>query len=126
MRGHQLRKTITLIAAFALIGGLVSAMPASAQRHRRQVVRGQNTDAPRSVLGIREDARKLPAPRAARAHLRRSSEGLATESVNGNFFTDLDVNVEPLFSEASARRLAVRRVRNVVADGVESYGLSVL
>src|ERR671919_871372 len=176
MRGHQLRKTITLIAAFALIGGLVSAMPASAQRHRRQVVRGQNTDAPRSVLGIREDARKLPAPRAARAHLRRnvgryeisdpgrdlvveevirsddrttvrfsqqykgtpvfgaqylvhmrrSSEGLATESVNGNFFTDLDVDVEPRFSEASARRLAVRRVRNVVADEVESHGLSVL
>src|SRR5918996_958852 len=176
MRGHQLRKTITLIAAFALIGGLVSAMPASARRHRRQVVRGQNTDAPRSVLGMREDARKLPAPRAARAHLRRnvgryeisdpgrdlvveevirsddrttvrfsqqykgtpvfgaqylvhmrrSSEGLATESVNGNFFTDLDVDVEPRFSEASARRLAVRRVRNVVADGVESHGLSVL
>jgi bacillolysin len=42
-------------------------------------------------------------------HMRRSGGGFAAESVNGNFFTDLDVSVAPRFSETAARRLALRR-----------------
>ena len=59
-------------------------------------------------------------------HMRRSVDGFATESVNGNFFTDLNVNVEPRFSEAAARELVLRRFRSFEVTDVESHGLTVL
>ena len=59
-------------------------------------------------------------------HLRRSPDGFATESVNGNFFTDLDVDVEPRISKAAAREIALRRLRHIVAEEVESHGQTVL
>jgi Zn-dependent metalloprotease len=44
-------------------------------------------------------------------HLRDGGSGYATESVNGHFFTDLDVDVRPRITAADAQTLAVSRSR---------------
>ena len=44
-------------------------------------------------------------------HLRDEGSGYEAESVNGHFFTDLDVDVRPRITVADARKLAVSRSR---------------
>ena len=59
-------------------------------------------------------------------HMQRSADGLSVDSVNGYFFTDLDVVVKPRLSVSAARRLAVRRLRTLTATEIDTHGLTVL
>jgi beta propeller repeat protein len=59
-------------------------------------------------------------------HLRRQDGGYRTQSVNGHYFTELNVNVKPRFSAAAARELVVRRMRHIAVDEVENHGRTVL
>jgi Zn-dependent metalloprotease len=58
-------------------------------------------------------------------HLRDSGSGYETESVNGHFFTDLDVDVRPRITSADAQALAVSRSR-IRAHRVVRHGRTVL
>lgn len=59
-------------------------------------------------------------------HLRRTTDGLETEAVNGHVFTELDVDTSPKLSLASARKLAITRVRPMIVARTEYNGLSVI
>ena len=59
-------------------------------------------------------------------HMRKTSGGLETESVNGHVFTGLDVAIAPKVSVAAARQLAATRVRPMIVERSEYKGLTVL
>ncbi len=59
-------------------------------------------------------------------HMRRETGGLAVETVNGHFFTDLDAPEQPRVAAAAARELATAYVRPVRVDRVQSHGLELL
>lgn len=59
-------------------------------------------------------------------HLDRTGNGLAPESANGHFFTEVDVPVTPRVDAAAARRLALLWSRPLVAADVDRHGLTIL
>jgi Zn-dependent metalloprotease len=59
-------------------------------------------------------------------HMTRGDAGYAAQSVNGNYFTELRVDVTPRIGAGFARRLAVRRTRAIMTDRVEPHGLVAL
>ena len=59
-------------------------------------------------------------------HLEREDGGLSPRSVNGHFFTELDVPVAPRLDAFSALRLASVSARPLVTGDVERHGLTIL
>ena len=59
-------------------------------------------------------------------HMERAGDGLAAESANGHFFTELDVPVAPRIDAATARRLALLWSRALVPERVDRHGLTIL
>jgi beta propeller repeat protein len=59
-------------------------------------------------------------------HLVEAEGGFAARSVNGHYFTDLDVQVTRVISVDNAREIAIGRTRAAIVDRVEQHGLIVL
>ncbi|MGH2700546.1 MAG: M4 family metallopeptidase [Actinomycetota bacterium] len=59
-------------------------------------------------------------------HLDDTADGKRVTTVNGDFFTELDVPIEPRVSPADARTLALASIRPLRGGSAEDHGLVVL
>jgi bacillolysin len=59
-------------------------------------------------------------------HLERGEGGLATESVNGHYFTEIDIDVRPELTEDEAAELAETYTREYEVEQVDRNGLTIL
>lgn len=59
-------------------------------------------------------------------HMKRSDDGFAPKSVNGHYFTGIDVGTKARVDEAAAETVAIAAARPTVAGNVHRHGLTIL